>query len=181
MARTDPASRREYETSPSRRSAERERQARLRQTPERQAYEQAYRQRPERRAADAARSRAAYAQVPEVFNLRRAKSAHGPNYVEMFAQFWADQGGCCYLCGTSMDRAEAVVDHDHNCCPAGKSCAYCRRGLACDRCNVLIGHAKDDADLLRLIAANLEAAAAVARARIASMPVQTEMQEDSDV
>lgn len=56
----------------------------------------------------------------------------------------------------------------------------CRRGLACTRCNLLIGMADDDPDLLRLIADNLESAIEACRARIAAQSQQLEMPLDSD-
>lgn len=73
----------------------------------------------------------------------------------------AEQDGRCYLCREvfNLEQKMAVqIDHDHRCCPAGYSCAHCRRGLACRRCNMLIGKVLDDSDLLRLIAENLEKA-----------------------
>lgn len=71
------------------------------------------------------------------------------------------QGGRCYLCEEPLQlavRMKVNIDHDWRCCPSGKSCASCRRGLACKRCNLLIGKAVDDPVLLRRIADNLEAA-----------------------
>ena len=44
----------------------------------------------------------------------------------------------------------------------------CQRGIACQRCNRLIGIVKDDAALLRRIADGLEVAAAAAGERIAA-------------
>jgi hypothetical protein len=70
----------------------------------------------------------------------------------------------------TMERTH--LDHDHRCCPRGKSCQYCRRGLACPECNQLIGLAHDDPDRLRRIAANLEIALKDADARLALKPGQ---------
>jgi hypothetical protein len=83
----------------------------------------------------------------------------------------------CYLCGDPLpdDRARWRVDHDHRCCPPGKSCQYCRRGLACHQCNVLIGLALDDPERLRRIAGNLEAALADVTRRLAHKPAQGEL------
>jgi recombination endonuclease VII len=74
---------------------------------------------------------------------------------------WAAQDGKCYLCGDPIsliadpgERRTAMVDHDHECCPYGKSCPECRRGLACNPCNILLGLVKDDIDRLELIARN---------------------------
>lgn len=80
---------------------------------------------------------------------------------EDLAAVLAAQGGRCYLCGAiiSPEKKGAVcIDHDHRCCPADHSCASCRRGLTCRRCNLLIGKVSDDPALLHLIADNLEKA-----------------------
>lgn len=95
---------------------------------------------------------------------------HGSNWAEAWAAFWVAQDGHCYLCGDPLDREgyrQVVVEHDHSCCPLGKSCAVCRRGLACPPCNILIGLAADAPDRLRRIADNLEAANAGVRQRMA--------------
>lgn len=78
---------------------------------------------------------------------------------------YARQGGQCYLCKVplSADLAGAAVDHDHSCCEAPPGCGKCVRGIACPRCNILIGLAKDDPGLLRRIADNFEAAVAEMR------------------
>ena len=54
-----------------------------------------------------------------------------------------DQQGACAICESTSDRL--VIDHDHSCCPAGKSCSDCRRGLLCSPCNRMIGLGKDNA------------------------------------
>lgn len=97
---------------------------------------------------------------------------HGRDFAEMFAAMWAAQSGRCYLCGDDLIAEQTVVDHDHRCCPASRSCAYCRRGLACGNCNSLIGFARDDPDRLRRIAASLETALAAADERMAGKPLQ---------
>jgi len=111
----------------------------------------------------------------EALNLRRAEREHGSDYTQVFAAMWDGQGGRCYLCGQEMIRSKANVDHDHACCPPRRSCSACRRGLACHRCNALIGQVKDDPELLRRIAGNLESRTPAARLRIAAKPVQLEM------
>jgi hypothetical protein len=85
---------------------------------------------------------------------------------EGWAAKYVEQDGRCYLCRRPLpdDPSRIDVDHDHR-CPhhdVKKSCRRCRRGLACDRCNTLIGLADDDPDLLHLIADDL----AEARARV---------------
>lgn len=95
-----------------------------------------------------------------------AKCVHGPEVVEWHAEAWAAQDGRCYLCGTPA--VKPVIDHDHECCQPGRSCPACRRGIACDRCNRLIGMVGDDPDLLRRIAGNLELVLGPTRDRIAA-------------
>jgi hypothetical protein len=85
----------------------------------------------------------------------RAAARHGADFAADYETMWAEQDGCCYLCGEPL-AGKVNVDHDHSCCPPGKSCRLCRRGLACTRCNTLVGLAGDDPTLLRRIAANLE-------------------------
>lgn len=95
---------------------------------------------------------------------------HGPDIAEAFAAMWSEQDGRCYLCGRPLVRDKTHIDHDHTCCPDRKSCAYCRRGLACGPCNSLIGYAGDDPALLRMIADNLERVIGPTRERIAAKP-----------
>lgn len=78
-----------------------------------------------------------------------------------WAAMWQHQDGCCYLCHRELVPGKTtVVEHWHG-CPAHEpdtSCHLCQRGLACQRCNLIIGQVDDDPALLRLMAANLEAA-----------------------
>jgi hypothetical protein len=101
---------------------------------------------------------------------------HGMQPADWVAMFEA-QHGQCYLCGDqlSADRRKTHIDHDHSCCPSAESCGYCRRGLACNNCNTLIGMASDDPDRLRRIADNLEATLALVRERIKDKPIQGEL------
>jgi hypothetical protein len=72
---------------------------------------------------------------------------------------WEQQQGLCYLCEQPLPPGKGtVIDHDHSCCPKHKSCAKCRRGLACFQCNVAVGMAGDDPERLALIARNFELA-----------------------
>jgi hypothetical protein len=96
---------------------------------------------------------------------------------EDFARLWEGQRGCCYLCGDELSRVskQVHIDHDHSCCPPHRSCARCRRGLACQACNAAIGYAKDDPDRMERIATSLRHAKAAARDRINGKPVQEEL------
>lgn len=161
-ARTDPEEAREMSTTQSRRWRE--------ANPEK-AREYGREHQRRRRAADPQGNREYWNAWREAnratWLASRARTRHG-------ADFDADemrslQSGCCYLCGDplSEDGRNANVDHDHSCCPRGKSCWLCRRGLACTRRNTLIGQVNDDPDLLRRIAANLEPVLVAVRKRLA--------------
>ena len=102
----------------------------------------------------------------------RAVAAHGLRFPEDFGAMWRAQGGRCYLCEEPLVYALTVADHDHSCCGAGWSCRVCRRGLACHRCNRIIGQLRDDPELLLRIAVNLENALVVTQARIAAKPAR---------
>jgi Recombination endonuclease VII len=110
---------------------------------------------------------------PQLSSIRKWR--HGPGHEVMWTTFWDAQDGKCYLCGDPLSTEnyrDIHVDHDHTCCPKGRTCEYCRRGLACTRCNKLIGAAEDDPELLRRIAGNLEPVLKATRARIAAKPQQ---------
>jgi len=110
--------------------------------------------------------------------IRDKMRNHGADIESVMAAMWNEQDGRCYLCGKLLVRGpDTVIDHDHSCCPATKSCAYCRRGLACRKCNALIGSAGDDPELLQIIARNLKAAVEITRARIATKPQQLPLAE----
>ena len=109
--------------------------------------------------------------VRERARAKDRRARHGTGIHEWIAENLAVQAGDCYLCATPLgDRL--VIDHDHTCCPDGSSCPACRRGVACDRCNRLIGQVGDDPELLRRIASALEAVLEPTRRRIAAKPVQ---------
>ena len=89
----------------------------------------------------------------------------------MFDALWEAQADKCYLCGDELMRGVARamhIDHDHTCCPLGKTCEKRRRGLACKDCNRLIGIAQDDPDRLERIAVNLRVAEAAVAERLAA-------------
>lgn len=97
---------------------------------------------------------------------------HGLRPEDLAAMVAAQQREC-YLCGAKLGGGKSVhIDHDHSCCPQGKSCSLCRRGVACQQCNVAIGLAGDDPARLRRMADALESAKTSAAARIAAGPRQ---------
>lgn len=75
------------------------------------------------------------------------KKAHGITHEE-YLVILESQEGKCKICGClgfektwTSKKLPFVVDHCHS---TGKI-----RGLLCDNCNVLIGHAKDDVNILQ--------------------------------
>lgn len=92
-----------------------------------------------------------YFQCPGASNLRNPHYQRRYKYGltrQGYEALLAVQGGTCAICyrpprpGRSLD-----VDHDHRCCPGGKSCGKCVRGLLCRKCNSAIGYFRDDATL----------------------------------
>jgi hypothetical protein len=124
----------------------------------RMARERAARQRAKVKAGLAAPPVRDLAKDRESYMLRR----HGISRAD-FAAMLEAQGGLCYLCGDPVRREgpngpdKAAIEHDHQCCPRGRSCPACRRGISCTRCNLAVGHALDSPARLRLIADRLEA------------------------
>ena len=71
----------------------------------------------------------------------------------------AKQGGVCAICGRNGGGGrwgQLHVDHDHACCPGGRSCGKCVRGLLCHSCNTALGHLADSPALLRKAADYVE-------------------------
>jgi hypothetical protein len=67
-----------------------------------------------------------------------------------FAAILSSQGSCCAICKTETPGGQGSfhVDHNHECCPGHKSCGSCVRGILCNRCNLLVGHANDSVPIL---------------------------------
>lgn len=84
---------------------------------------------------------------------------HGLSVAE-WSQLFTEQKDLCKMCGQLFDESvrelRPCLDHDHKCCRVGASCVKCRRGFIHQRCNLVLGHAKDDAGLLRKAASYLE-------------------------
>lgn len=70
-----------------------------------------------------------------------------------YRQRLIDQGNACASCGDEFleGSREIHIDHDHACCPEGRSCGKCTRALLCRRCNQTVGFSGDD--VARLLAA----------------------------
>lgn len=58
----------------------------------------------------------------------------------------------CYVCG-SFSRL--TLDHDHSCCPTGRSCQNCVRGILCHKCNTAAGLLDDDNERIMSLASYL--------------------------
>jgi len=72
------------------------------------------------------------------------------------ADHWAQTGWHCDLCSQPVSIKAGVIDHDHDCCPGGRSCGKCVRGYLHSNCNIALGYLNNDPDLLRAAADYLE-------------------------
>lgn len=83
-------------------------------------------------------------------NTLRRMGITARQYDEMLAA----QGGGCAACTKAIqpNGRQLPVDHDHSCCPGASSCGQCIRGILCDDCNVILGRAHDDPDILVALA-----------------------------
>ena len=70
------------------------------------------------------------------------KNTYGMS-VEEFESLYKDSKGKCKICGDPLDKwlNKLCIDHDHS---TGKV-----RGILCRHCNLLIGNAKDNIDILK--------------------------------
>jgi hypothetical protein len=96
---------------------------------------------------------------------------------EFIANLWLEQDGLCYLCEEAVALEDAILEHDHKCCPERYFCRFCIRGMSCEQCNLMIGHARDDPDRLERVARNLRVKLAEMEDRLASKPRQLELGE----
>jgi Recombination endonuclease VII len=111
------------------------------------------------------------AESREYQRARRAGHALRPGEYEAL---WEAQDGLCCYCSRPLD-GKICLDHDHSCCPTFKSCPKCRRGLAHNNCNVIVGMAGEDWDLLAAIATSGPALVAAVQERIAAAASQGEL------
>lgn len=69
---------------------------------------------------------------------------------ERYAEILAYQGGACFICQRAKGIRKALsIDHDHAQAvldghDPDKGCPECVRGLLCQSCNKMLGHARDD-------------------------------------
>ena len=101
---------------------------------------------------------------------------------EEYEQRWQEQDGKCYLCGKPLDELDRIcIEHDHRCCGPDRSCEMCRRGLACNPCNAIVGLAGEDPDALRRIADALEIARLKVTQKIAEFGAGQDSWTDSRI
>lgn len=75
-----------------------------------------------------------------------------------FTRMRIEQGDTCAICGTGdPGKKKWHVDHDHSCCPTGRSCGKCVRALLCSKCNTGLGMFNDDPEALASAIRYLEA------------------------
>lgn len=105
--------------------------------------------------------------------LRGAKSPRQRRQAEIMAALLQEQGNRCYLCEAPVTPAQAVLEHDHRCCPKNNTfCDSCVRGAACAPCNQAIGLLRDNPAVLERVAQNLRIKMAEIDERMAAKPVQ---------
>jgi hypothetical protein len=121
-----------------------------------------------------------YARNPrskEEIRERHLFARHRMTPADYQAMWDAQDGRCCY-CERPLpaEQRQVHIDHDHACtCGPKKTCASCRRGLACEACNIAIGKAGDDPDRMERMAANLRRLKAEATGRINGAAAQDEL------
>lgn len=113
-----------------RRRAERPEEHRLRDKAKSRAYREAHK-----------------GQMGTTWRRYQRKFLYGLSHEE-FEQLLEKQGGACPGCDAALIETTACVDHCHK---TGRV-----RGLLCRKCNLSAGHANDDPDTLRRLAAYLE-------------------------
>lgn len=93
------------------------------------------------------------------YRARNRESLRERQFQRSYGITWADrdamldaQGGACANpgCRTPDPGGRGWhVDHDHACCPErARSCGECIRGVLCGSCNLMLGNARDNEDIL---------------------------------
>ena len=104
------------------------------------------------RSAEGKKSYAASSESENFMQGRRDRRlflAHGLTPAGVL-EILEEQNFSCLVCGTNDSGTRPWnIDHDHNCCPPGKSCQKCRRGILCFKCNSGLGCLKDSIPVLK--------------------------------
>ena len=98
----------------------------------------------------AAYGRQRYAEKKDQIAERWRETRYGVTPAR-WEQLLSEQGHACAICRTDTPGGQGAwhIDHDHACCPAGKACVTCVRGLLCHNCNTGLGRFADDPTRLR--------------------------------
>jgi hypothetical protein len=110
----------------------------------------------------AAQSKKWYAKNPAYYK-QRTRAGNADKFGISLEDALARQDGRCLICLKSEPTSKTgnllawAMDHDHQCCPSGKGCPSCFRGVICSSCNRVLGYAYDDPGILRRGADYLEA------------------------
>lgn len=107
-----------------------------------------YRDRDKRNAEANARYHALTEEQKRDMRLRRQYAMTIDDYYSMLKS----QGGVCAICGSTEPVGRGnwfAVDHDRSCCPTDRTCGKCVRALLCSHCNLFIGNAKENPEILR--------------------------------
>lgn len=118
-----------------------------------------------------ARSRAWKESHPDQVLDHKMKTFHGILYSEYVELLEAQKSECAICRKKIADRSEGFLDHDHKIHPhhaKHRTCAGCRRGIVCAKCNFMLGNADENAETLLagiVYLLDWEARATIARLR----------------
>lgn len=76
--------------------------------------------------------------------------------LDEYERLMEEQDRSCAICRQPFGDNKPHIDHDHSCCPGGKACGKCVRGLLCSDCNKGIGFFRDASQHLRQAANYLD-------------------------
>lgn len=102
-----------------------------------------------------------YREMAKANNRNKVKREAGPKRA-LVEKLLKRQKGKCAICRTPLslevhprNHMYPRLDHDHECCPVGRWCVQCVRGLLCRSCNYGLGCFKDSPGALTRAAAYL--------------------------
>jgi hypothetical protein len=95
-----------------------------------------------------------YAKNP-AYSKQRERAGNAGRFGISLEDALALQDNRCAMCWETEPRSNQgnllpwAFDHDHACCPSGKGCPSCFRGILCNNCNRSLGYAKDSAAIMQ--------------------------------